>query len=129
MAGMGEIQRCLKASAFDEKQEIASGSLRRGAVFQPEALKETVVVNRHLSFAQATHRLSSRSSCCGNRKPQTNSDDSQNVQGLPRHQCQATDTARHGAEITVTMTDKNVPQPVLQLLMHLSCECLQKRSN
>ncbi|CAJ1384094.1 unnamed protein product [Effrenium voratum] len=74
--------RVLRASAFEDGQLVDIADLHRGAVIQPDSLKSTKVINRHLQFAKSRKQLLSRSSCCGNPKARTNL-----LKGLGMHQC------------------------------------------
>ncbi|CAJ1460105.1 unnamed protein product [Effrenium voratum] len=58
--------RVLRASAFEDGQLVDIADLHRGAVIQPDSLKSTKVINRHLQFAKSRKQLLSRSSRCGN---------------------------------------------------------------
>ncbi|CAJ1454593.1 unnamed protein product [Effrenium voratum] len=92
--------RVLRASAFEDGQVVDIADLHRGAVIQPDSLKSTKVINRHLQFAKSGHQLFSRSSCCGNPKARTNL-----PKGLGMHQCVVEMTNQ---SLTVTLTDKRV---------------------
>jgi len=94
--------RVLRSHAFTNEEEVSMASLHRGAILN-ESLKDLNITNKHLKLATAKARCSSRSSCCGNPKPKTESDDKTPAQGLRAHQCKA---VQDGKEITVTMTDK-----------------------
>ncbi|CAJ1370122.1 unnamed protein product [Effrenium voratum] len=45
--------RVLRASAFEDGQVVDIADLHRGAVIQPDSLKSTKVINRHLQFAKS----------------------------------------------------------------------------
>ncbi|CAJ1385539.1 unnamed protein product [Effrenium voratum] len=92
--------RVLRASAFEDGQLVDIADLHRGAVIQPDSLKSTKVINRHLQFAKSRKQLLSRSSCCGNPKARTNL-----PKGLGMHQCVVEMTNQ---SLTVTLTDKRV---------------------
>ena len=53
--------RVLRASAFEDGQVVDIADLHRGAVIQPDSLKSTKVINRHLQFAKSRKQLLSRS--------------------------------------------------------------------
>ncbi|CAJ1458204.1 unnamed protein product [Effrenium voratum] len=92
--------RVLRASAFEDGQLVDIADLHRGAVIQPDSLKSTKVINRHLQFAKSRKQLLSRSSCCGNPKARTNL-----LKGLGMHQCVVEMTNQN---LTVTLTGKRV---------------------
>ncbi|CAJ1398025.1 unnamed protein product [Effrenium voratum] len=92
--------RVLRASAFEDGQLVDIADLHRGAVIQPDSLKSTKVINRHLQFAKSRKQLLSRSSRCGNPKARTNL-----LKGLGMHQCVVEMTDQN---LTVTLTDKRV---------------------
>ena len=94
--------RVLRSHAFEDMEEISVASLHRGAIIN-EPVKSMTVVNRHLKLGRAKARLASKSSCCGNPKPNQSSDAKTPSPGLRAHQCKA---VQDGKEITVTMTDK-----------------------
>ncbi|CAJ1381910.1 unnamed protein product [Effrenium voratum] len=92
--------RVLRASAFEDGQLVDIADLHRGAVIQPDSLKSTKVINRHLQFAKSRKQLLSRSSRCGNPKARTNL-----LKGLGMHQCVVEMTNQN---LTVTLTGKRV---------------------
>jgi hypothetical protein len=97
--------RVLRSLAFGDQQEVTVADLHRGALIRPEALKTTKVINRYLERHQAVHRVSTRSSCCGNPKGQKQSDDTKSAKGKECHQCEV---ASSPTNTTVTMTKKSV---------------------
>ena len=97
--------RVLRSLAFEDKQPIEIRSLHRGAIIQPDSLHKARIINRHLKVARTSTRSASKSSCCGNPKPTTDSNASLPGVGMQPHQCKA---IQNEHDVTVTMTDKNV---------------------
>ena len=97
--------RVLRSLAFEDKQPIEIRSLHRGAIIQPDSLHKARIINRHLKVARTSTRSASKSSCCGNPKPTTDSNASLPGVGMQPHQCKA---IQNEHDVTVTMPDKNV---------------------
>ena len=97
--------RVLHSCSFEDGQAVKIGLLHRGAIIQPSGFEHQVVVNRHLTLANAKQKLSSRASCCGHPKPFKNSNDDNPAKGLNKFECRVTVA---GHDVVRSMANKDV---------------------
>ena len=101
--------RVLRSCSFEDGQVVDIGLLHRGAIIQPRGFERQEVVNRRLTRVRAKNRLSSRASCCGHPKPQSNSCDNNPAKGLKKLQCRVTLPGNEdAADFVVSMNTKDI---------------------